>query len=270
MKRKETPEVMFTTTSDDGTTIACERSGDGPPVVLVTGAFGDRHTFGALAEQLSGRFTAVTYDRRGRGDSGDTPPYEVERELDDLEAVIQAVGGSAFVHGLSSGAVLSLRAAGSGVHVERLSVMEPPYRLEGARPLPQGFLATMAEMTSAGRRGEAVSYFMTAAVGLPEQAVAQARQSPGWAGMEAVSHTLLYDSTIVGDGEVPSHLLGTISIPTLCIWSTGSPGWLREGAETVARTVPGARLRSLEGGFHDVAPEVLAPVLTEFFEARPD
>ena len=261
---------MFTTTSDDGTTIAYERTGDGPPIVLVAGAFGDRHAFGDLTQHLAGRFTAVTYDRRGRGDSGDTPPYEVERELDDLEAVIQAVGGGAFVHGMSSGAVLGLRAAASAVHIDRLSVMEPPYRPGGAQQLPEGYLATMAELTSAGRRGEAVAYFMTAAVGLPEQAVEHARQSPGWPAMEAVGHTLLYDSIIVGEGEVPTHLLGTIALPTLCIDSTGSPAWLRAGAEAVARAVPGAMRRTLEGGFHEAPPELLAPALTEFFEGHQD
>ncbi|HEX4214891.1 MAG TPA: alpha/beta fold hydrolase [Candidatus Dormibacteraeota bacterium] len=260
---------MFTTTSDDGTTIAYDRSGDGPPAVLVAGAFGDRHAFGDLAGQLSGRFTVVTYDRRGRGDSGDTPPYEVQRELDDLEAVIQAVGGGALVHGMSSGAVLALRGAASGVHIDRLSVMEPPYRLGGLGTLPEGFLATMAELTSSGRRGETVSYFMSAAIGLPEQVVEGARQSPAWPAMEAVSHTLLHDSIIVGEGEVPSHLLGTIRVPTLCIDSTGSPAWLRAGAEAVAGLVPGAVRRSLEGGFHEAPPAVLAATLTEFFEESP-
>ena len=117
--------------------------------------------------------------------------------------------------------------------------MEPPYRLEGARPLPDGFLATMAELTSAGHRADAISYFMTAAVGLPEQAVEGARRSPGWAGMEAVSHTLLYDSIIVGEGAVPSHLLGTITAPTLCIDSTGSPDWLRAGRRPSPASSPG-------------------------------
>src|ERR1700736_6015725 len=137
---------METVTSKDGTTIAYDRRGDGLPVVLVGGAFNDRHTFADLAGVLSSEFTAVMYDRRGRGDSGDTLPYVVEREIEDLEAVITAVGRPAFVHGQSSGGVLGLRAAAAGAPIRRLSMMEPPFRVEGAPPAPERYLETLVEL----------------------------------------------------------------------------------------------------------------------------
>jgi pimeloyl-ACP methyl ester carboxylesterase len=256
---------MDKVTSKDGTTIAYERFGDGPPLILVGGAFNDRHSSAALAAALSTEFTVVTYDRRGRGDSSDTAPYAVQREQEDLEALIQAMGGAAFVHGMSSGAVLALRAAAAGVPMKRLSVIEPPFRVTGAPPAPENYVATLVDLTSTGRRGEAVEYFMTKAVGVPPEAVEQTRRSPMWTALEAMTPTLVYDAQVMGDNEVPTAVLSTIATPTLVLDSTASPTWLRSASAATTKALPNARHRSLDGSFHDVPPETLAPALAAFF-----
>jgi len=252
-------------TSADGTTIAYERQGQGPAVVLVGGAFNDRHTWAELTAALSPHFTAVSYDRRGRGDSGDTQPYAVEREVEDLEAVIAATGGAAFAHGQSSGAVLAMRAAAAGAAVTQLSMMEPPFRLEDGPPSPPNYLENLTELISTGRNDEAAAYFMTDAVGLPPQAVEQTRQMPMWSGLVAMAPTLVYDARVMGDSWVPVDLLATVTVPTMVVHSTGSAPWLQSAAATTAQALPDARLLGLEGGFHSVAADVLAPALTEFF-----
>lgn len=184
--------TVHTVTSADATTIAFERSGEGTPVIVVGGALNDRSTGAPLAAHLASDFTVYTYDRRGRGDSGDTRPYAVEREVEDLAALITEAGGKAFVYGVSSGAILALEAAASGLPITKLALLEPPYTITEARPnASENFAARLAELTSAGRRGEAVEYFMTKTVGLPDEAVAGARNSPMWAGLEAMAHTLV-------------------------------------------------------------------------------
>lgn len=254
------------TTSADGTTIAYERAGAGPPIVLVGGAFCDRHATAAIAGALAVDFTAVSYDRRGRGDSGDSPQYAVAREVEDLEAVIRAVGAPAFVHGISSGGVLALRAAAAGLPIAGVSVLETPFRVPGAPPAPPRYRETLVEFISAGRRDAAVAYFMTDAVGQSEEEVAEARGSQWWPALEAMAHTLVHDALVMGDDStVPVDVLARVAVPTLAVDSTGSADWLRAGAGAAAAAVPGARHRSLDGGFHDVPPEVLAPVLAEFF-----
>src|SRR5256885_6744806 len=172
--------------SADGTLIAFERSGEGPAVIVVEGAFCDRGTSAPLAALLAPHFTVFAYDRRGRGDSGDTAPYAVARELQDLDAVIAAAGGSAFAYGMSSGAVLALEAAARGSAISKLALYEPP--LIPGRP---DFAARLAELVAAGRKGAAAEYFMTEAVGIPGEVVAQIRQAPMWPGMERIAHTLV-------------------------------------------------------------------------------
>lgn len=251
--------------SKDGTEIAFERSGNGPTLILIGGAFADRSGAADFAAALASRFSVVAYDRRGRGDSGDAPAYAVEREVEDLERLIDAVGGTAFVHGMSSGAALALQAAAAGASISRLSVCEPPFRVEGAPPAPERYIQSLQEMRSGDRRGEAVEYFLTRAVGLPAEAVQQMRGAPMWPGMEAVSHTLVYDALVMGDSAVPTALLAKVDIPTLVLDSTGSAPWLRSAAAATAVALPQATHRSLDGGFHFLPPEVLAPALTEFF-----
>jgi pimeloyl-ACP methyl ester carboxylesterase len=177
---------MNTTRSRDGTTIAFDRSGEGPPIILVGGAFTVRSSDAPLAEQLERHFTVFTYDRRGRGSSEDTAPYAVDREIEDLEALIVEAGGSATVYGKSSGAALALEAAARGLPITGLALFEPPFIVDDSRPRPPADLGSqLSELTSAGRRGDAVELFITKAVGLPVEAVAQMRTAPMWPGLEA-------------------------------------------------------------------------------------
>ena len=252
---------MDSVRSADGTTIAYETAGDGPPIILVGGAFNDRSTTRALAAALAADFTAYGYDRRGRGDSGDTGPYAVRREIQDLAALIDAAGGSAYVYGLSSGAILAAHAAADGLPVTGLALFEPPFRV-GEHG---GTLADLPErltgLVSAGRRGDAVELFLTEAVGVPAEAVAGMRRMPEWSWMEGLAHTLAYDCTVTGDGTLPADRLATIAAPTVVVDSTGSTPSLREAAAATAHAIPGAAHRSLPGGFHEVPPETLAAEL---------
>jgi pimeloyl-ACP methyl ester carboxylesterase len=247
-------------TSRDGTSIAYERIGDGPPLILVMGAFNDRSNGAPLAAALSTQLTVYTYDRRGRGDSGDTLPYAVERELEDLDALIAEAGGTAFVYGMSSGAVLGLEAAARGLGVARLALYEPPVSTEHTG----GMVAALSALISAGRRGDALEYFMANGPQLPAETIAQLRTTPMWAGMEAIAHTLVYDNTIVTDTTVltRAHAIG---VPTLVVGGAESIEFLRGAVRLVAEAVPGARHRFLDGQTHDVDPAVLAPALAEFF-----
>jgi pimeloyl-ACP methyl ester carboxylesterase len=256
---------MERTTSRDGTVLAYERRGNGPALVIVGGAFNDRRTWTDLAEALAPSFTAVTYDRRGRGDSSDTKPYAVEREIEDLDAVIEVVGGEAFVHSHSSGAALALRAVAAGAPVPALCVFEPPYRTSGAPPAPPRYVETLIELTRDGPSDEAVVYFMTVAVGLGPQAVDQARTQPRWPGLVAMSPTLVYDGIVMGDQSVPTELLGSVRTPTLAACSNGSAPWLQAAARAVAGALSGSRLVELEGEFHRVPPDTMAAALGDFF-----
>ena len=171
---------MNSVTSKDGTIITYDQMGQGVPVIIVSGAFADREATMPMAEALKQHFTVFNYDRRGRGDSGDTPPYTVEREIEDLDAVINAAGGSAFVVGFSSGAALSHEAAASGLAIRKLALYEPPFILDGSRPRPPADNAkTLTDLVAAGRRGDAAEFFLVNIVGLPPEVVADARHQPG-------------------------------------------------------------------------------------------
>jgi len=253
-------------TSSDGTTIAFDRLGEGPPVILVCGGSTDRMVNAPLAALLARRFTVLNYDRRGRGDSGDTPPYAVEREVEDLDAAIRAAGGSACVWGSSSGAALALVAAASGLAMSRLAMWEPPYRLQDGGPRPPADTAKVfADLVSQGRRGDAVEFFMAKVVRLPAEFVAQARNAPFWKAQEALAHTLAYDATIMGDYEVPAERVTAVTTPTLVLTGGASPPWMHETARTIVGLLPDGRHRVLEGQEHNVAPEAIAPALEEFF-----
>ncbi|MBA3765117.1 MAG: alpha/beta hydrolase [Actinobacteria bacterium] len=258
---------METVTSDDGTTIAFDRMGHGPPIVLVCGGSVDRMSNASLATLMSERFTVLNYDRRGRGDSGDTLPYGVEREVEDIGAVIDAAGGSAFLYGTSSGAALALVAAASGLDITKLALWEPPFVPDdGPRP-PADTVKTYTELVEAGRRGEAVEYFMSKVVRLPDEFVAQARSAPFWTSQEALAHTLAYDATIMEDYSLPTERAASVKIPTIVMSGGASFPWMTETAEALADAIPDGRSRILEGQTHDVAPEAMAPVLEEFFKA---
>src|SRR5215831_6847519 len=210
---------METVTSRDGTTIAFDRSGDGPPVILVGGATQyrafDPSTAG-LAALLAGRFTVLNYDRRGRGDSGGTEPYAVEREVEDLDALITHAGGSAALYGSSSGGNLALEAAARGVGATKLALWEPNFLVDDSRPpLPDDYVAQLEERVAAGRRGDAVEYFLTTAVGLPAEYLGPMRESPMWAGMEQVAHTLAYDGRVVNGFKLQADQVAAVATPTL-------------------------------------------------------
>jgi pimeloyl-ACP methyl ester carboxylesterase len=251
--------------SRDGTSLAYESAGRGATIVLVSGAMSTGATVAPLAAPLSERFRVVVYDRRGRGGSGDTAPYAVEREVEDLAALIEAVGGQAALYGVSSGGALALRAAASGLPVRHVAVYETPYAMseedlgERARYTEQ-LTAALAE----GRRGDAVELFLRL-TGLGEEVIRGARQSPMWAGMESIAPSLAYDDAVMGDGSVPRELLSSIRVPVLTIAGDASPAWMREAARAIAESVPRGTYRTLEGQTHMVEPDVLAPVLAEFF-----
>jgi pimeloyl-ACP methyl ester carboxylesterase len=261
-----------TVTSQDGTTIAFDCYGDGPALVLVSGASSVRAYAAGLATVLAPHFAVYAYDRRGRGDSGDTPPYAVEREIEDLDAVIHAAGGSALVLGHSSGAVLALRAAAAGVPISKLAVYEPPFIVDDSRPpAPDGYVAHLDELVSQGNRGDAYAYFMTEVVRIPAEIVNGMRANPAWQGMEAVAHTLAYDGRVMADTmsgkPLPAEPWNRITVPVLVMDGGASPTHMRTGTDALAARIPNAERKTLAGQGHGPADDVLAPVLVEFFTA---
>jgi pimeloyl-ACP methyl ester carboxylesterase len=254
-----------TVVSHDGTTIAFDRSGDGPPVVIVGAGPTDRSANAPVAELLAARFTVVNYDRRARGDSGDTPPFSVDREYEDLAAVIDAAGGQAMLYGTSGGAVIALEAAARGLAVTKLGLWEPIYFLDDeARRPPVDYHDQVAAVVAAGRPGEAVELFFTQAVGMPDEFVAQLRQAPMWPAMARLGQAVVYDAQVMGDFRVPVERLAKVDVPTLVV-DGGTIAWISRTADAVAGIVPGAKRRTLPGQPHNVDAAAIAPVLTEFF-----
>lgn len=259
-----------TVTSRDGTTIAYDRYGEGPALVFVDGATAVRAYDESLATTLAPHFAVYAYDRRGRGDSGDTPPYAVEREIEDLDAVIQATGGSAFVLGHSSGAVLALRAAAHGPSIAKLAVYEPPFIVDESRPpIPDDYVEHLDELVAEGRRADAWAYFMTAAVGMPQEVIDGMLAEPWVGAMEAVAHTIAYDGRVMGDTMSGKPLSpdpwSSITAPTLVMDGGASPDWMRNSARALVAVLPNADYRTLEGQDHGPAEDALAPVLIDFF-----
>jgi hypothetical protein len=266
---------MHTVTSKDGTNIAFDLLGAGPPVILVGGAFSYRAfpKMVELSELLADRFTVVNYDRRGRGDSGDTPPYAVDREIEDLEALINASGGSAFVWGWSSGSVLALRAAAHGLRIDRLALYEPPFMVDASHRLPPAdFTRRLGELTACGRRGAAVHYYLAQGIGVPGVIVALMRFTPFWSKLKAVAHTLPYDWAVMGDTMAGRPLSveewASVTAPALILAGEKTDERLRKAAQALAAVLPNGRLHVLEGQGHNVSMPVLAPALTEFFGDR--
>ncbi|MGW0770886.1 alpha/beta fold hydrolase [Streptomyces sp. NPDC002676] len=254
------------TTSRDGTTLAYEAIGQGPTVILVSGAMSTGGTVAPLAHRLADRCTAVFYDRRGRGASGDTAPYAVAREVEDLAALLDAVGGDAALFGVSSGGALVLEAAASGLPVRQAAVYEVPFvdHLAGGAEQEARYKEQLNKALAEGRRGDAVELFLRLA-GLGEEMVRSARQSPMWAGMEAVAPSLAYDDAVMGDGLLPRERLALISVPVLSVAGGASPEWMHRASQAIAEAVPQGTYRVLEGQTHMVEPGVLGPVLAEFF-----
>ncbi len=257
--------------SADGTSIAYDQSGKAgtePAVILVDGALCYR-AFGPakpLSELLAPHLTVVTYDRRGRGESGDTQPYAVEREVEDIEALINQVGGSALLFGTSSGGCLALETATRlGGKVRKLAMYEPPYNSDpAARQAFRQYRRQLEDLLAAGRRGEAAALFMSY-VGTPPEQIEGMRQAPVWSMFEAVAPTLAYDAAVMGeDARVPSERAAKVTMPTLVLNGSAIP-FMRDTAIALAKTIPNGQQRTLEGQTHDVNLQVLAPVLVDFF-----
>ena len=266
---------MGTEKARDGTPIAYDEQGWGRTVILVDGALGYRR-FGAastLAKLLAPRFRVITYDRRGRGESGDTQPYALGREIDDLEALIASSGGSASLYGISSGDCLELEAALSlGGQVERLALYEPPYNGDASeRKEWQDYDRELTTLLTEGRHDEALALFM-GFLGAPAEMIEQMRQSPVWPTMVAVAPTLAYDKAAIGpDRKVPTDRAGQLTIPTLVMNGSLTLPFIQDAATALAAALPQGRHLILEGQRHDVSPDVLAPILTDFFaEAEHD
>jgi len=257
---------MRTALSADGTKIAFDQTGQGPPVILVVGAFNDRSTGAPLAKALESQLTVLNYDRRGRGASGDTQPYAVEREVEDLDALIREAGGAAHVFGYSSGAILALEGAARGLNITKLALYDAPFMVGEDIPRPPKDLAAqLAKLVASGRRGEAVELFQTEMVRIPEQVVAQFRHSPFRPALEAIAHTLVYDATIVEDQQLPMAQLPSIKARTLVIYGNASPAFMANSAKALAEALYDGHVRALDGQSHDIVPAALAPVLLEFF-----
>jgi pimeloyl-ACP methyl ester carboxylesterase len=233
----------------------------------VTGGSVDRNANTGLAAELSRSFTVFNYDRRGRGESTDTPPYAVEREFEDIEVVIEGAGGSAFLYGTSSGAVLALHATASGLPITKLAMWEPPFILDPSQRPPDDQVEQYERMIAEGRRGDAAEYFMREVVRMPPEFIAGARSQPWWPAQEALAHTLAYDARIMGDYSLPAHAAGQVKVPALVVAGGADMPWMRETAEALAKALPDAQLRLLDGQGHNVDDAVLAPVLIEFFNA---
>jgi pimeloyl-ACP methyl ester carboxylesterase len=258
-----------TVQSSDGTRIAFETDGKGPPLILVGGAFCDRRARASgtpLAALLSSRFTVFSYDRRGRGDSGDTPPYGIEREVQDLAALVERAGGAAYAYGISSGAMLVLEASLAGVPISRVALYEPPIQLEASRAEAMGRIVSELDAAiAAGRRGDAAEIFLTKVVQVPAPVVGNMRRAPFWAGLEALAHTLSFDVKIAARALPLLERGGSVPAVTLALCGEASPPWMREGVGALANAIPRARLQVLAGQTHDVDVKVLATELEGFF-----
>lgn len=267
---------MRTVTSKDGTTIAFDKVGSGPTVILVSGATAYRAFdpfMAQLAELLGNHFTVYNYDRRGRGDSGDTQPFAKEREIEDLQALVEDAGGTAMVFGISSGAVVSLDATAVTPDIRRLVVYEPPLIVDDSRqPVPADYAEHLMTLGKEGKREEAVEYFLTQAVGIPAEYIGAMKQDQAmWSAVTGVAHTIAYDGAFVGDvmqgRPLPTDRWDKVIVPVLVADGGASDAWMHHGADALANVLPAARRQTLAGQTHNVDPNVLAPVIINFFQS---
>jgi pimeloyl-ACP methyl ester carboxylesterase len=267
---------MSIVTSKDGTKIAFDAWGDGQPLIMVDGATAHRAVNPInpeVGQLLREEFRVYAYDRRGRGESTDTAPYAVQREIEDLAALIDHAGAPAFVFGWSSGGVLALDAAAAGLPISRLAVWEPPFVVDDSRPpLPADYVQRLDDFVANGRPGDALELFMTAAGGGSAEDVAGFRQSSFWAPFEAVAHTIAYDGRIMGStmsgAPLPRDRWAAVSVPILVMHGNATEPWLITAARALAELLPTASLQAVEGQQHSVAADVLAPALRRFAQGR--
>ena len=263
-----------TVTSKDGTTIAYEQWGSGPPIILVGAALADRTGAAKLARELSDRFTVINYDRRGRGKSSDTPPYAVEREVEDIDALLE-VHGPAYLFGSSSGSVLALEAANRlGPKVSGLFMYEPPFIVDNTHPpMPADFPLEVGRLVTAGKRNEAVTLFFTKGMGIPPVAVTLMRWlMPGWSKMAGMAHTIPYDLAVLDGTQtgkpLPSGRWPSVQAPVLVMAGSKSETYFHNGAKALCNSLPRAQYRTLEGRDHSailMAPKDLASAAKGFF-----
>ena len=243
--------------------IAFDQRGTGTPLILVVGAFNTRTTGAELAAALAADHTVITYDRRGRGDSEDSAPYAIEREIEDLAGLMERVGGSAAVLGFSSGAALALAAAAAGLPITQLVLFDLPLTL--APPaVAVDHAAALDALVTAGRRGDAVEYFQRHLVGLPAPVIGRLRSAPFRPALEALAHTLVYDATIVGTGQLDLAQVRAVRVPILALAAGQAPAFMHETAHAIAAASEHARALVLEGAAHDLDPAVLVPPLRTF------
>ncbi len=262
---------LDTVRSRDGTAIAFARLGEGPPLILVDGALCHRGMGPStpLAALLAEEFTVFTYDRRGRADSGDTAPYDVAREIEDLQVLIEEAGGSAYVWGISSGAALALEATRRGAGVTKLALYEPPFIVDDSRPrIPADIVSQLTTLVEADRRGDAVRLFLRH-MGAPMVAIALMRLLPLWTKLTRIAHTLAYDMTIVTPYQagtpLPAERWNEVRVPTLVLVGGKSPAWFHHGTQALADVLPNAAHGVVDGQTHNVKAKALAPVLSQFF-----
>lgn len=258
---------MKRVTSKDGTEIAYDQAGNGPALILTLGALNSRKSGAKLAKLLAARFTVISFDRRGRGESTDTAPYSCQREIEDIAAIISAVGEPVYLYGHSSGGALALEAAiALRKKVKKLAVYEVPYALDGsARRAAIGYDKTLKALLAAGRKGDAVALFVKS-VGVSDKQVQALKRMPMWKGLEKLAPTLAYDSAVLGKGHaLPATRLSKITVPTLLMHGGAGAAFMRDVAREIGDAIPRAKVQTLERQTHGVSPKVLAPVLEEFF-----
>jgi pimeloyl-ACP methyl ester carboxylesterase len=267
---------MKTVTSKDGTTIAFDQIGNGPVVILVDSALADRSICVKLAKLLAEEFTVINYDRRGRGESGDIQPYTVEREVEDIEALVDNAGGSAFVFGSSTGAVLALEAASKlPAKVKKQVLYEPPFIVDDSRPpMSADFVEQVKDLLARDKRSDALRLFFSKAMGIPGIFITLMRFMPSWSKSKSVAHTLPYDLMIMSDTQrgkpLPVDRWVTAKAPTLVLTGGKSETFFHKGADALVKVLPDAQHRILKDQHHGSAvmsPNVIASEMAGFFKA---
>ena len=255
--------------SSDSTRIAYDRLGSGPAVLLIGAGPTDRRSEAPLAALLAEHFTVYNYDRRGRGDSGDTQPYATDREFEDIAAVIERAGGSVMCYGTSGGGIIALQAAARGLPITRLAAWEPPYFVPGARPaLPADYRDRQWALREQGRGDDMLELFLTEAIGMPADMVAGMKAAPFWEAMAADATCLAYDADMLGDFSMPQEQLKGVTVPTLVVDGTTMP-WISTACQVLAGVLPDVTRATLDGQPHNVDPGAIAPVITNFLRAVP-